>query len=73
MDKEHINGKMEENMQDHMKKIKNKDLGNITGMMEGFLKDTGKMEREMGMEGLFIQMELLNMEDGSMIKDLMMT
>ena len=57
MDKEFINGKMGENMQEIIKMIKNMDLVNITGTMVEYSKGIGLKERDQVKEGLFIQME----------------
>ena len=72
MDKEFINGKMEENILEIIKMIKSMDLENITGMMGECLKAIGLKERDQVKEGLFIQMEQLNLGYGKMIKEWMM-
>ena len=48
MEMEFTNGKMEESMLVVISWIKKVDTANIIGMMDGYLKDYGKMEKEMG-------------------------
>jgi hypothetical protein len=45
---------MEENMSDNIKKIKNKDMAGIIGLMEGIMKVNGLMVKEMDMVKLLI-------------------
>lgn len=45
---EFTNGKMEESMWVVISWIKKVGMVNIIGMMEGYLKDCGKMAKEMG-------------------------
>ena len=55
MEKENINGLMEENMRENIKMELEKDLDYINGKMEEYLKVHLKMENLMGKEYLHIK------------------
>lgn len=57
MDREYINGKMEENMLVITKTTKRMDLANIIGTMVESLKEIGLKGRDQAKEGLSILME----------------
>ena len=56
MEKEYINGQMEEVMKANIFLIKSMDLENICGVMEKFIKDFGKMVISMEKGKLLILM-----------------
>ena len=67
----YLNGRMEENMNEIIKKIKKKDLEFIIGRMEEFLEEIGSMENNMAKENFMTQeREYGKKENGKMEKKL---
>jgi hypothetical protein len=71
MEKENLNGPMEDSMKENIKWIKKKDMEFLNGMMEEYTKVIGKMENSMEKEN-FIILKNKNgkKENGKMEKEL---
>lgn len=60
MDKEYLNGQMEESIKDNIKMIRKVDMEKSLGQMEKSIKDNGLMENKM--EQAIIQKEEISVE-----------
>jgi len=68
MEMEFLNGQTDEYMLGNMLTIKNKDLGNLHGLMEINIKDNGKMAISMGKATFISQMANENKDNTIMGK-----
>ena len=66
MEKAYTHGRMEEDMKETMRMIKNMDLDHTIGLMENHTKANGKMGNSMGKLDLQIQREKVNTDYGIM-------
>lgn len=57
MAKESILGEMVESMKGNIITIRNMDLGFTDGLMEEYIRDTGRMGSNMGKAGIYCLME----------------
>lgn len=64
-----IGGEMGGSMWGSILMTRRRDLVNISGLMEGFFRENGKMEKKMGKGKLFIPLGMLSKENGRMMFD----
>ena len=71
MEKENLNGLMEEFMKENIRMIKKMDMGFSLGLMEEYIKDIGKMENNMEKESSLIQKKIYGKKvNGKKVKEL---
>jgi hypothetical protein len=66
---EYLLGLMEEDMKDNTSTIKKKDMVTFIGLMEGNMRGVGKMENNMELVSIHLQVEKLNRVNGRMERD----
>jgi hypothetical protein len=66
---EYLLGLMEEDMKDNTSTIKKKDMVTFIGLMEGNMRGVGKMENNMELVSIHLQVEKLNRVNGRTERD----